>query len=205
MSAPQIPVILIGGPPGAGKSTLGRALASHLGYSSLTADDLLVAEGALTTEESHPAFHLMSEIGHVRYFTEMPVEKLIADALGQEEAMWKVIERVIRSHVNNGAPVVIDWWLLRPVSVADLDEDRLCSVWLHIDPDALWTRERANTDWMKASSAPDRMLANFMHRSLWRNDLVFTEAADLGLPLLDLTGDESVEDLVERVVGMLEP
>ena len=42
-------VILIGGPPGAGKTTLGRAVAARLGVVSLTIDDLFLAAKAITT------------------------------------------------------------------------------------------------------------------------------------------------------------
>jgi Zeta toxin len=41
-------VILVGGCPGAGKTTLGRAIAARLGYASLTIDDLLGAARAIT-------------------------------------------------------------------------------------------------------------------------------------------------------------
>lgn len=196
----HIPVILIGGPPGAGKSTLGRAVAAKLGYASLTVDDILVAARALTTKESHPEFHQMSGGGHVSYFTEGPKEKLVSDSLAQEEAMWPVLDRIISFHVTTASPVVIDWWLLRPRDVAGLGKDQVASVWLHIDPEKLWERERQNTDWMQGSLDQNRMLDNFMHRSLWRNELVAAEAAELGLTVLRLTGREGVEVLAERVV-----
>ncbi|MFP3915978.1 MAG: AAA family ATPase [Actinomycetota bacterium] len=200
MPSHDVQVVLIGGAPGAGKSTLGRAVASKLGYASLTVDDLLVTAVALTTEESHPEFHQVSRVGHLRYFTDGPKEKLISDSLAQEAAMWPVLERVISSHINKDSPVAIDWWLLRPRTVAALDNGQVVSVWLHIDPEALWERERENTDWMEGSADKDRMLANFMHRSLWRNDLVAEEAGQLGMMVLNITGLEPIDELANSVL-----
>ncbi len=74
--------------------------------------------------------------------------------------------------------------------------DRLC-----LDPEVLWERERRNTSFISGSADPQRMLANFMHRSLWRNDLIATEAEQTGLSLMRLDGSESVDALVDRVFG----
>lgn len=199
----SVDVLLIGGSPGAGKSTLGRAIASESGYASLTVDDLVIAARALTTADSHPELHLMPRGGHLSYFTDGPKEKLVADAVAQEEAMWPALEQIISSHISSKSPIVLDWWLLDPRRVAALADQRVASVWLYIDPMALWERERQNTDWMDGSSDPERMLANFMHRSLWRNDLVANQAEAAGLPVLHLTGEESVESLVNRVAAMI--
>jgi 2-phosphoglycerate kinase len=194
-------VTLIGGPPGAGKSTLGRAVAARLGCGSLTVDHLLTAAQVVTNADSHPEFHQVSGVGHVQYFTESPKEGLISDAVAQEDAVWPMVERIIHSHLSSQSPLVIDWWLLRPRLVAAIEDERVRSVWLHIDPKTLWERERHNTSWMSGSSDPQRMLDNFMHRSLWRNELDASEAESLGLHVLHLTGDEPVDALVDRVLG----
>lgn len=194
-------VVLIGGPPGAGKSTLGRATAAALGYGYLTVDDLLVAARVLTTEESHPAFHLIGRAGgHLRYFTESRADQLISDSLAVETASWPVVKQVIRMKLMTFMPTVIDWWLLRPATVAALENPQVVPVWLHIDPERLWARERHNTGFVEGSSDPHRMLANFMSRSLWRNELVAREAGELGQPVLHLSGTEQIEDLVTRVI-----
>ena len=102
-------VLLIGGPPGAGKSTLGRAVAAELGFGSLTVDDLVVAARVLTTEETHPDLHHMRRVGYRQYFTDGPAEKLVSDALALEAAMWPAVEQVIVSHAASKSPLVIDW------------------------------------------------------------------------------------------------
>ena len=195
-------VVLIGGPPGAGKSTLGRALASRLGWSSLTGDDLVVAAAAVTTADTHPALHLMRGIGHIDYFTSGPAEKLISDAIDLQELFWPALQRVIRKYVASGEPIIIDWWLLSPAKVAALDAP-VASFWIHIDAAALTAREKANVGFFRASSVPDRMLANFMARSLWRNELVREEARAAGLPVLEQDGSVSVAALVDRIVSAL--
>ena len=195
-------VLLIGGPSGAGKTTLGRALATELGFEALSGDDLAMAGRALTTGDSHPSLHVMRGIGHVRYFTEGPPEKLISDAVALEDTMWPVVERVAQFRAATGAPAVVDWWLLPPDRAAGLGEG-IASVFLHVDPELLWAWERSNTEWMAGSADPERMLANFMERSLWRNDLVRAEAERAGLPVLHVGASDSVASLVSRALAVL--
>ncbi|MEN8235332.1 MAG: AAA family ATPase [Actinomycetota bacterium] len=198
----EFKVLLIGGPPGAGKTTLGRAVASRLGFASTTVDDLVVAGRLLTTKESHPALHQMRPVGHTRYFTKGPPERLISDAVELQDMMWPVLERVIRGHSTSGAPIVMDWWLFSPEKVANLEGGGVASIWIHIDPDVLWERERQNTDFLEDSTDPDRMLSNFMGRSLWRNEHVAREARDLGMTVVHQSGARSVEELVDEVLGV---
>lgn len=196
-------VILVGGAPGVGKSTVARAIAARWGAASLTVDDVMVAARYLTTEESHPALHPMRVVGgHVNYFSNAPLEQLVEDALAQEAAVWPIVERLVASHIANESPVVIDWWLLRPRDVALLNNSGVASVWLYLEPAVLWERERRNTSFTAGSADPQQMLANFMHRSLWRNDLIATEAERAGLSLMRLNGTESVDALVDRVFEM---
>ncbi len=59
MAKTNTKVFLIGGAPGAGKTTLGSALAARLGITSLSIDDLKTAALAITTPETHPKLHVM--------------------------------------------------------------------------------------------------------------------------------------------------
>lgn len=196
-------VLLIGGPPGAGKTTLARSVSGRLGFASTTVDDLVTTARLTTTRASHPDLHQVAGDGHLPYFTNGPPERLIADAKRLDRAMWPIVEHVIRRHVASDAPVVLDWWLFSPEKVAPIADRRVKSVWLHIDAEALDVRERANTEFRDGSSDPDRMHSNFMARSLWRNEFVATQAAALDLPVLYQPGGRTVKDLTNATISAL--
>jgi 2-phosphoglycerate kinase len=203
MSRPK--VILIGGCPGAGKTTLGRALAARLGYASLTIDDLLHAARALTTPDSHPGLHVMNKPNCTVYFTDSPLEKLVADATLQHEALWPAVERTIRNHASWGQPIVVDGWHLRPEWTRALDLEQVSAHWLVVDPGVLEARERNNADFFSTSRDPDQMMKRFLARSLWSNELIERQARSTGDQILRQDGTRSVVELctdVESRLGM---
>lgn len=189
-------VVIIGGPPGAGKTTLGRALASQFDVASLSVDDLITAAQPVTTPESHPGLHVMKRQPFVDYFTHSSVGQLISDAEAQHEAIIPVVGAVIAKYDRQKAGIVIDGWHFRPSRVKSMEAD-VVSFWLAPSPDVLQQREEANTSWLKNSGDPQQMLGNFIARSAWHNELIQAEAKRLNLPVLVQDGTASVEELCQ--------
>jgi 2-phosphoglycerate kinase len=195
-------VILIGGAPGAGKTTLGRNLAIRLGCTSLTIDDLMTAARVVTTPQSHPGLHMLKGKTGSDYFTNTEPEQLIADAQRQHEEAWPIVDKIVRSHASaSGSPIVIDGWAMRPGSIAAMGLDNIASFWFVIDRNVLEQREKANTDFLNTSPNPARMLRNFLARSFWYNDLIQREASEHSLPIIKQDGSRSVESLCDEVLS----
>jgi 2-phosphoglycerate kinase len=196
----DIKVFLIGGAPGVGKTTLGNALAARLGITSLSIDDLITATQAVTTPETHPGLHVMRRAPYLEYFTNSSVEQLKADATLLHDAAWPLVEQVVRKHATWGSAIVIDGWHLRPTKIARLDLTNVWSGWIVASAAVIEERERKNVEWMRDSSSPERMLENFLARSLWYNELIEKQATELQMNILHQGGEKSVDDLCKIVL-----
>lgn len=196
-------VVLIGGAPGAGKTTLGTALATRLGITSLTIDDLQSGALAITTPETHPKLHVMRKVPSLEYFTNQSLNQLKLDATQQHEAVWPMIQRVVHKHANWGAPIVIEGWYLRPNWVAQLNLKNVWSCWIVTSAAVLEEREKAVT-WYQGSTDPNKMRENFLSRSLWYNNLIKDQATAQNMTILFQSGQRSVDDLCERVLEVID-
>lgn len=193
-------VYLIGGAPGAGKSTLGLALGARLGIASLTVDDFMRAAQAITTPETHPGLHVMRRVPSIEYFTDSSVDQLKSDATAQHEATWPLVERVVRLHARGESALVINGWHIRPRMVAQLELDNVWSGWIVPSDSVLEEREIKSAEWVRKSSNPERMHQNLLARSLWYNDLIRQQATELGMNILPQTGETTVDELCQMVL-----
>ena len=175
-------------------------MAARLGIGSLSIDDLALAAQVVTTPETHPGLHVMRRAAHLEYFTDSTMQQLEDDATLHHEAIWPVIEGVVRRHAMFGPSIVIDGWHLTPHRVAQLKLNNVRSGWIVASPAVLEERERTNTHWMQDSRNPKRMLENFLARSLWFNDLIERQARELHMTILRQDGERSVGQLCDMLL-----
>ena len=166
---------------------------------SLSIDDLKTAAQAITTTETHPKLHVMRKMPSLEYFTNSSVDQLKADATLQHEAVWPMVKQVVHKHATMGSPIVIDGWYLRPNWVAQLKLKNVWSGWIVASPAVLEEREK-KVAWYQESTDPERMLENFLARSLWYNDLIREQATQHQMTILPQPGENSVEQLCHMVL-----
>jgi len=196
-------VILIGGAPMVGKSTLARKLATRLEYGCLSTDDLGQAIGAVTTAQSHPALHEMDGIDYREYYLTRSVDDLIADAECRHTALWPAIAQVITAHATWGDPTVVEGWALYPSRVAQLALSNVASVWLVADDEGLEARVRTAVDFYRGASDEEAMIRHFVARNWWYNERIRKESAEYILPILPVSLSMTIDSTLQRCLDVL--
>jgi 2-phosphoglycerate kinase len=110
-------VILIGGAPFSGQTTLAKRLAAQRRYALVALDDLGTAVRAVTTQHSHPALHPMAGWDYRAYYVAHPPATLIQHSMEEHHALWPAIVAVIHAHLQWAGPVILEGWQLDPAYV----------------------------------------------------------------------------------------
>jgi 8-oxo-dGTP pyrophosphatase MutT (NUDIX family) len=187
-------VIYLGGTPMLGKTTAARILASRLGYSSISTDDIGVAVGAVTKRDR-------PEIDHREYYIVNSLEDLIQDINAGHEHKWPATRAVIRRHEAWDYPLVIEGYALRPSYVHSLTGD-ISGVFLVADEALIEKRVRAS-DFSEGASDVELMIERYCARSFWYNAMLREEVARLGLKALEISDGMQPEEIVDQCLSLL--
>jgi 2-phosphoglycerate kinase len=186
-------VIYIGGAPMLGKTTAARLLACRLGYSSISADDIGVAVGAVI-ERSRPP------IDYREYYVVNSVQALIQDLNEAHERQWPALRAVIHRHETWDHPLVIEGYALRPAYVHALTGD-VDGVFMLAEEGLIKERVRAS-DFSQGASNVELMIERYCQRSFWYNTMLREQVARLGLKALEVTDDMGPEEVVDACLSL---
>jgi len=201
MSYPR--VILIGGAPMSGKTTVAQMLAATLGYGYLSTDDLGEAIRAVTTIDSHPHLHSMDGYDYREYYVTRSPDELIADSILEHRALWPAVQSVIRAHATWGAPIVIEGWSLWPERVIQLRLPSMRSLWFVAHEPTLHERMVNAVDFYDGASDEAAMMRHYLARSLWCNSRLKEEVKKFALTSVELPPQAPVHEIVEMCFEQL--
>ena len=201
MSYPR--VILIGGAPMSGKTTVAHLLAAQLGYSCLSTDDLGEAIRAVTTKDSHPPLHPMAGDDYREYFVSRTLEALIADVSLEHQAMWPAVQRVIRKHATWGEPIIMEGWSLWPEWVTQLRLPSMHALWFVAQEETLHERLVQAVEFYRGASDEAAMMRHYLARSCWYNARLKEAANTLGLTSIAVPLRAPVQAIVAMCLEQL--
>ena len=204
MSLPK--VIIIGGPPMVGKSTVARNIASRLEYGCISTDDIGLAIKTVTTADTHPRSHSMDGVDYREYYKQRTVNELLADGMGMHDEMWPGIEASIRAHADWSFPVVYEGWAMWPPNVARLlgEFESIGAVWLTASSDFLEERVRSTERFYRGASDEELLIQRYLPRNIEYNRLMLESIDEYGIESVDVIEFESVDDVVVRCLEILE-
>jgi 2-phosphoglycerate kinase len=198
-------VIVMGGAPFAGKTTLAKRLAAPRGYALVAIDDLGTALRALTTPQSHPDLHPMAGWDYRAYYIAHPPPTLIEHSRREHEALWPAIAAVIHAHLQWAGPVILEGWQLDPERVRAVTHPQLRACWLLMDDTVLEARLRTDTAFYQGCTDVERLIRHYLARSRWVNDRVRQAAGHEAGAVVQVGPDDTVDAVVTRTVLRLWP
>jgi 2-phosphoglycerate kinase len=201
MSYPR--VILIGGAPMVGKTTVAYRLAATLGYGCLSTDDLGEALRAITTKDSHPHLHPMEGYDYREYYITHSLDTLIADVTLEHQALWPAVQRVIHKHATWGTPIVMEGWSLWPERVRQLRLPSVHALWLVAQEETLRERVVQARAFYGGASDEEAMRHQYLARSFWYNTRLQEALNTFRIPSITVPLRAPVDAIVARCLEQL--
>lgn len=202
----QAKVLLVGGAPLSGKTTLAARMATRLDWDHLHGDDLARAARALAPAPLRAVLDYMAGHDWRDYYLAKSLNEQLEGALAAHRAVWPAIEAIVEARLTWGRPAVIDWWGLIPEIVVASKHARSPSVralWLHVPGDVFASRLEREPGFYRGARDERGLIAAFAVRSQAFNDLYRAEALKQGCSVLGAAPAESVEALADRAIALI--
>jgi 2-phosphoglycerate kinase len=155
---PSWTVLLLGGPSGAGKTSVSYRLAQHFGVGLVEIDDLQTALQEMTTPEQIPLLHIWKTRPQIHA---QSAELIFDQILAIAEVITPALEALIEKHLNSKRPIILDGDLILPslliqpgyagkvrgVFLYEEDEKQLIDNFARREPGTTQTK-RARVSWL---------------------------------------------------------
>ncbi len=187
-------VLLLGGSPMIGKSTLSHMIAHQLNINYLSTDD--IGEALQAVVDINP----MNNQYFLDYYAENNVEKLVSDIQLYHKVIEPAIERLASIHSTWRGTVIIEGWAIYPQLSNKLINDNVKSIWLIADNSLLEKRILDNKAFDNGHVNSKKAISNYIGRSFWHNSYLKEQCKFYGFDYIKINGDETVEELTAKIL-----
>jgi len=115
-------VILLGGASGTGKSSIAYELGRQLQMNIVQVDDFQCLVEEATKESDYPVFHYWKN--HFEEACSQPMEKKLEIMISYAQALSVFLEKIIRGHLEEGRPMILEGDFISPGLCISLLEDK---------------------------------------------------------------------------------
>lgn len=185
-------VILIGGSPMVGKSSVSLTIASKLKYPCISTDD--IGEALQTVAPINP----MQGKDFRDYYANTPIDRLIVDIQRYHKAMEPAIERLVEIHSSWGNSLLIEGWALYPKHIQQFKSNNISAVWLIACDGLLGSRLLGKPDFLDGVAA-----RNYLSRSNWHNTMLLEQCKAVDAPFVFVQGNESADLLSTNILPFI--
>lgn len=190
-------VILIGGSPMSGKTTLAKMLSSDLKCSNISTDD--IGEILQTAVDINP----MKGFDYREYYIKKSQEDMIIDILEYHRRIFPAIERLIEIHSTWGNPIIIEGWALYPSMLKEFNKANIQKLWLVCSENLFEKRLNEDVDFCKGATNENLMNEKYLKRSLWHNNKILKECVEFEEKLIRIDENTDIEKTFELVKGLI--
>lgn len=195
-------VYWIGGGSGAGKSTIARRIAAQHGLLVYATDDVMADHARRSTQEDSPLLHRFIGMDmDERWVNRTPKTLLDTFHWFQGEGFNLIIEDLLCLPREPG--VIVDGFRLLPRLVKPFLSVPVHAVWLLPTPAfrqaVVESRGGTASGFLARTTDPERALHNLLERDRMFTDLLREETARLEVPVIEVDGTTTEDELARRV------
>ncbi len=194
----NIKVILIGGSPMSGKSTLAARFSGLHGYNHISTDD--IGQILQTVMDISP----MKGMDYREYYIKKTHEELIFESFEYHKKIFPAVERLISIHSKWGNPIIIEGWALYPELLKNITDDNVKKIWLLSDKTILKERLDKNKAFYFGASNEEEMKSKYLQRSLWHNEKLLSECKSTGDEHSNVRSNTSEDGLLEEFIQLID-
>jgi 2-phosphoglycerate kinase len=195
-------IILIGGSPCSGKSSVAEYLVNKEGYQHIRIDDYMGEHINESNSDEHPVMYKWKTTPWHELFS-ISVETQFNEEIEFYEEEWPLSKRDVLRNINE-SKVVIEGCGLLPSKVHELFSE--CAIIYMVSEESFQVEKYKQRDWAfeLLRDAKDVNLAfdNWMQRDIKYAKYIKQEAERYGYPVITVDGSKTIEDNAKFILSM---
>lgn len=198
-------IILLGGAPTVGKSTIAQALAKHLGIPWISTDQIREIMRVTANRTEKPELFPPADYSGEKFLTTFSAEEIVQMEMAQGEATWPGIKKIIEDEYPWDDGFVVEGVAILPHLVAqDFSDDPDIKAVFLVDENSDRMREVIYTRglWDSAKTYSDDVKEKEVEWATLFSHTLKAEVEKYGFPLIEVTkGQDDLQNVI-KVLGL---